>query len=429
MRSQFFLLTKRRFLPLFITQFLGAFNDNFYKNSLAVLVVYFLVNLSPHHTTMLVTLAGGLLILPMMLFSAQAGSLADKYEKAKLIRIIKLAEVIIMLLGAYAFMTKNLYLLFSVIFLLGTQMTFFGPLKYSILPAQLNKDELIGGNALIEMGTFIAILLGYIISVVFINLPHGILIVSSSIVIIAILGYLSSHAIPRSPPPSPEIKLSLNFVKETINIIKVSKKSSTAFLCIMGISWFWLLGFIFLTLFPNYSKDIVRGNDEIYVFFLATFSIGIALGSSFCNRMLKGRIEATFVPLAALGMSLFMVDLFFSTIHEMKTLHAVGLMTPQQYLQSFNHWRILFDLFLIAICGGIYIVPLYTILQYKTDDKFKARIIACNNIMNAFFMTAAAIALAGMLKLKFTIPQIFLALAIINLIVVYYSRKLLPHRS
>jgi acyl-[acyl-carrier-protein]-phospholipid O-acyltransferase / long-chain-fatty-acid--[acyl-carrier-protein] ligase len=426
MHSQFSLLTKRRFLPLFITQFLGAFNDNFYKNSLAVLVVYFLTSISPTHSTMLVALAGGLLILPMLLFSAQAGTLADKYEKAKLIRIIKLAEVIIMVLGAFAFMTKNLYLLMGIIFLLGMQMTFFGPLKYSILPAQLKKDELIGGNALIEMGTFVAILLGYILSVVFINLPHGILIVSASIVTIALLGYLSSFAIPESPPPSPELKLSLNFVKESINIINLSRKATNPFLCIMGISWFWLLGFTFLTLFPNYAKDIIHGNDQIYVFFLATFSIGIALGSSFCNRILKGRIEATFVPLAALGMSLFMLDLFYSTIHEMNLLHTADLITPKQYLESFNHWRILFDLFMIAICGGIYIVPLYTILQYETDEKFKARIIACNNIMNALFMIVAAIATAGMLKLKFTLPQIFLTLAIMNVAVIVYSCKLLP---
>lgn len=425
-KNQFSLLTKRRFLPLFITQFLGAFNDNFYKNALAVLVVYFMTTLSSAHSNMLVALAGGLLILPMLLFSAQAGALADKFEKAKLIRSIKLAEVAIMILGTFAFMTQNLFLLMSGVFFLGVQMTFFGPLKYSILPAQLEKDELIGGNAIIEMGTFVAILLGYILSVIFITLPNGLVIVSGTIVVIALLGYLSSQFIPASPAPSPELTLSLNFVKETISIINVSRKSKDVFLCILGNSWFWLLGFTFLTLFPNYAKDIIQGNDQIYVLFLTTFSIGIAVGSSFCNRILKGRIEATFVPLAALGMSLFMIDLFFATLNEMHGVHLVKLITPKAFFHSFNHFRILIDLFLIAFCGGIYIVPLYSIMQYRGENKYKARIIASNNIMNALFMTVAAILIAVALKLKFTIPHIFITVALMNLGVVWGSRKLLP---
>lgn len=423
-KNQFLLLTKRRFLPLFITQFLGAFNDNFYKNALAVLVVYFMTTLSSAHSNMLVALAGGLLILPMLLFSAQAGALADKFEKAKLIRIIKLAEVAIMILGAFAFMTQNLFLLMSGVFFLGVQMTFFGPLKYSILPAQLEKDELIGGNAIIEMGTFVAILLGYILSVIFITLPNGLVIVSGTIVVIALLGYLSSQFIPASPAPSPELTLSLNFVKETISIINVSRKSKDVFLCILGSSWFWLLGFTFLTLFPNYAKDIIQGNDQIYVLFLTTFSIGIAVGSSFCNRILKGRIEATFVPLAAFGMSLFMIDLFFATLNEMHGVHLVKLITPKVFFHSFNHFRILIDLFLIAFCGGLYIVPLYSIMQYRGENEYKARIIASNNIMNALFMTVAAILIAVALKLKFTIPHIFITVALMNLGVVWGSRKL-----
>lgn len=423
-KNQFALLTKRRFLPLFITQFLGAFNDNFYKNALAVLVVYFMTSLSSAHSSMLVTLAGGLLILPMLLFSAQAGGLAEKFEKAKLIRIIKFAEILIMILGTIGFITRDLFLLMSVVFLLGVQMTFFGPLKYSILPTHLKKDELIGGNALIEMGTFVSILLGYVLSIIFINLPHGIMIVSGMIIAVAVFGYLSSHFIPTAPAAAPHLKISFNFIQETIKLLNASRKMPELFSCILAISWFWLLGFVFLTLFPNYAKDIIRGNDNIYVIFLTTFSIGIACGAGVCNRILKGQIKATFVPWAALGMSLFIIDLFFSSAHAMRGVHSSMLITPALYFKTFNHWRIVFDLFFITFCGGIYIVPLYSILQYRAKDEFKARIIASNNIMNALWMTIGAVITGEMLKLEFTIPQIFLTVGVLNVGVVFYTYQL-----
>lgn len=424
-KNQFALLTKRRFLPLFVTQFLGAFNDNFYKNALAVLVVYFMTGYSSAHSSMLVTLAGGLLIVPMLLFSAQAGALAEKFEKARLIRIIKFAEILIMLLGTIGFITQNLFLLMSVVFLLGVQMTFFGPLKYSILPAHLEKDELIGGNALIEMGTFVSILLGYVLSIIFINLPHGMIIVSGVMIAVAIFGYLSSHFIPIASAPLPQLKISFNFIQETINLLRTSTKMPELFICILAISWFWLLGFVFLTLFPNYAKDIIRGDDNIYVIFLTTFSIGIACGASICNKMLKSEIKATFVPWAALGMSIFIIDLFFASQQVMHGVQPIELVTPVLYFKTFDHWRIVIDLFFITFCGGIYIVPLYSILQYRAKNEFKARIIASNNIMNALWMTIGAIATGVMLKLKFTIPQMFLMVGILNLGMVFYTYRLL----
>lgn len=425
-QNQFALLSKRRFLPLFITQFLGAFNDNLYKNALVVLITYVLAEQLPVKPQILVTLTGCLLILPMFLFSAQAGSIADKFEKSKLIQIIKMVEIILMIIGAIGFILQNVTLLMFVLLLLGTQATFFGPIKYSILPFHLQEDELVSGNALIEMGTFLAILIGNILGVVCISFSHGLIIISSMIVLMALLGFISSCYIPQARPVAPNLNLSLNFIKETWDIVNFSRKTPSIFLCILGISWFWLIGFTFLAEFPNYAKDFIGGDQQIFVLFLAIFSVGIGVGSSLCNRLLKGQIEATYVPLAALGMSLFTFDLYFSTRAEMLIPHGTTLMTLSQFFHSFNHWRIMLDMFLIALCGGIYIVPLYAIMQHRAEDSHKARIIASNNIMNALFMTVAAIATMAMIKANFTIPQIFLTIGIVNMIVVVQSCRLLP---
>lgn len=424
--NQFLLLSKRRFLPLFITQFLGAFNDNFYKNALVVFITYQIAESLAFQPQVLVALAGGLLIVPMFLFSAQAGMLADKFEKSKMIRWVKFAEILLMFAGAIGFITQNVTFLMCVLFLIGTQATFFGPLKYSILPVQLNKDELVAGNALIEMGTFLAVLLGYIISVILIALPHGLTIIAAMILLMAILGFVSSCYIPPAAPSSPDLKLSFNVIKETVHIVNYTRKKPDIFLCILGISWFWLLGFSFLTLFPGYAKEVIGGNEQVFVLFLATFSIGIAIGSSFCNRLLKGSIEATFVPLAALGMSLFTFDLYWATQSDLNLTHTEPLLTPFQFLQYGHHWRILIDMLLISICAGIYIVPLYAMMQYRAADTHKSRVIASNNIMNALFMTVAAVVTMILFKMHVTIPQIFIILALINLLVVYQSCRLLP---
>ncbi len=424
MKNQFSLLTKRRFLPLFITQFLGAFNDNLFKNALVVLITYFVADKLSVQPQILVTLTGCLLILPMFLFSAQAGSIADKFEKAKLIRIIKIAEVLLMIIGAIGFVLQNVSLLMIVLFFLGVQATFFGPIKYSILPTHLADDELVAGNGLIEMGTFLAILLGNILGVIFISLPNGLVIISAMIFLMAAFGYFSSCFIPHASPPVPNLKLSFNVFKETWDVVKFSSKSSPIFLCILGISWFWLIGFTFLAIFPNYAKDFIGGNEDVFVLFLAIFSIGIGIGSGLCNKLLKGQIEATFVPLAALGMTIFTLDLYFAT--HLESPPVGPLLTISQFLQSPNHWRIMIDMVLIAISGGIYIVPLYAIMQHYSEDTHKARIIASNNIMNALFMTVAAIITMIMFKLNMTIPHIFLSIALINLIAVVQSCRLLP---
>ncbi len=426
LKNQFLLLYTRRFLPLFITQFLGAFNDNLFKNALVILITYIVAAKLSIQPQILVTLTGALLIFPMVIFSAQAGSIADKFEKAKLIRIIKFAEIVLMSLAAVGFILQNVYLLMVVLFLVGLQATFFGPIKYSILPQHLHTNELVAGTGLIEMGTFVAILLGNILGVILITLPQGLMAISAGIILVALAGYLASCFIPIAQAPAPDLKLSLNFIKESLNIVKFTQKTPTIFLCILGISWFWLIGFTFLAEFPSYAKNFIGGDEQIFVLFLAIFSIGVGLGSSLCNRLLKGEIEATYVPLAALGITLFTVDLYFATQHEIMTPHMMQLITLEQFFYSANHWRIMIDMLLIAVCGGIYIVPLYAILQYRAKDSHKARVIASNNIMNALFMSVAALATMLMLKLRFTIPQIFLTVGVVNLLVVIKSCQLLP---
>lgn len=424
--NQFSLLSKKRFLPLFVTQFLGALNDNLFKNALVVLITYVLVNELPVDHKILVTLAGCLLIVPMFIFSALAGSLADKYEKAKLIRIIKMAEVVLMAIGVLGFVLHNVMLLMLVLFLLGVQATFFGPLKYSILPAHLSDDELVGGTALIEMGTFLAILIGNILGVVLIVMPNGIIVISVAIVLIAVLGFVSSCFVPKALPPAPDLSISFNVVKETVSIVKFSQKSKDIYLSILGISWFWLIGFVFLAEFPNYAKDFIRGNEQVFVLFLTVFSVGVGIGSMFCNRLLRGRIEATFVPLSALGITLFTIDLYFATHYALNHVQVGTLLTPLQFMHYPAHWRILFDVFGIAFCGGLYIVPLYAILQHRSEESHKARVIASNNIMNAIFMSVAAVLVMILLKIGFSIPKIFLTIALLNLVVMAQSCRLLP---
>lgn len=428
LKNQFVLLTKQRFLPLFITQFLGAFNDNLYKNALVVLITYILASQLKIQTELLVTLAGCLMIFPMFLFSAQAGALADKFEKAELIQKIKILEIVLMTIGSIGFITKNVTLLMVIMFFLGVQMTLFGPLKYSILPAHLKEDELVAGNGIIEMGTFIAILLGNILGVVLIMRPNGLIIISLSVIAVAIMGYCSSRFIPKAQPGAPQLTLSLNFISETIHVIQFSRQTKVLFLCILAISWFWLLGFVFLAQFPSFAKDYMGGDEDVFVLFLAIFSIGIGIGSGLCNRMLKGKIAATFVPFAAIGISIFTADLYFASRFDITYVHAKPLLTLTEFIQFGHHWRVMIDIFIISIFAGIYIVPLYAILQHRSDDAHKARMIGANNIMNALFMTVGAVSLMLLLKYKVTIPQVFLVMAVANLGILFLIRKLMvPH--
>jgi acyl-[acyl-carrier-protein]-phospholipid O-acyltransferase/long-chain-fatty-acid--[acyl-carrier-protein] ligase len=423
--TQFALLNTRRFLPLFITQFLGAFNDNTFKNALVILITYRLATLAGLNAQILVTLAAGIFILPFFLFSSVAGQLADKYEKSHLISIIKIIEVFLMVLATLGFYLQSVPLLMSVLFLLGTHATFFGPLKYAILPDALRENELIAGNGLIEAGTFLSILLGTMFGGLLILHQYGEYIISAIVLVIAITGWIASLFIPKAENYDHTLKVNYNIIKETFTLLQYSKKRWDLFLAILGISWFWLIGATFLSEFPVFAKEILHANENVVTFFLTLFSIGMALGSLFCNKLLQGKVHATYVPLGALGITLFMVDLYFAAAN-VKVITTGELTGLSQFLHTFNGWRITIDLLLISICGGLYTVPLYAILQHRSEKEHRARVIASNNVMNALFMVFAAIGTVLMLKLGFTITQVFLTIAIVNAGVAIYICKLLP---
>lgn len=421
----FYLLKTIRFLPLFISQFLGAFNDNIFKNALVILITYRLSTSLAVNASILVTSAAGIFILPFFLFSATAGQLADKYDKSRLISIIKFIEIILVAIAAFGFYTHKIPLLMVLLFALGAHSTFFGPLKYSILPSQLHRSELIAGNGLIEAGTFLAILLGTILGGSLILQPYGEIIISALLITAAVMGWISSWYIPKTSSYAPHLKIRFNIFKETLNLIHYAQEKWDVFLTILGISWFWFVGAIFLAEFPGFTKDILHAHQSVVTLFLTLFSVGLAVGSLLCNKLLKGQVNATYVPLGALGITLFMLDLYVAGSHFPPSLSS-PLITLLEFLKTSTGIRISIDLLLIAISGGIYSVPLYALLQIRSERKYLARIIASNNIMNAFFMFIAASITILLLKIGITILQIFLLLAISNGLVAIYICRLLP---
>ena len=413
----------RRFLPLFITQFLGAFNDNLFKNAMVILILYRIAEQAGLNGQILVTAAAGIFILPFFIFSATAGQLADKYDKARVIRVVKAAEIVVMGLATLGFFLGDAYLLMAVLFLMGTQSTFFGPLKYGILPQHLNEHELLGGNAWIEAGTFLAILLGTIAGGLLILKEGGDSIVSLTVVAVAVAGWATSLAIPKAPAAEPGLKINWNIAAETIEIMRFATRERSVFLSILGISWFWLVGATFLSQFPAFAKGQLGGDEHVVTLFLTVFSVGIGVGSMLCDRLLKGEISAQTVPIGALGMALFSIDLSFAS----RIGGGAEMIGVLAFVQQPAHWRVLADLFLIAVCGGLYIVPLYAIMQDRSEPTHRARTIAANNVLNALFMVAGAGATAGMLGAGFSVTQVFFVMAIANVGVAIYITKLLPH--
>jgi acyl-[acyl-carrier-protein]-phospholipid O-acyltransferase / long-chain-fatty-acid--[acyl-carrier-protein] ligase len=421
------ILKSRRFLPLFVTQFLGAFNDNLFKNALVMLILFRLADAGGTDGEVLVAVAGGVFILPFFLFSATAGQLADKYDKARMIRVVKAAEIAVMALAAAGFAWARADFLIAVLFLMGVQSTFFGPMKYGILPQHLESRELVGGNALIEAATFLAILLGTIAGGLLILTEGGITIVSAAVVVVAVLGCAASLTIPVAPATAPGLRINWNFVTETRGILSHAARRRDIFLSILGISWFWLVGATFILLFPPYAKEVLRGDETVVTLFLTVFSIGIGLGSIGCDRLLKGEISARTVPFGALGMAVFSIDLYFASLGVAPAAAAEGPLGAAGFLAVAAHWRILADLLLISICGGLYIVPLYAIVQQRAEADHKARTIAANNVMNALFMVLGAAAAALLFAVGMTVTGIFLVIAAANVIAAYYVCRLLPH--
>ncbi|MXS85693.1 acyl-[ACP]--phospholipid O-acyltransferase [Nitrosomonas sp. HPC101] len=424
--SQWKLLSSRRFLPFFVTQFLGAFNDNVFKNALVILITYTTLDNAGLSPQIMVTLAAGIFILPFFIFSATAGQLADKWDKAQLIRYVKFVEIILMGGAAVGFYLNSVMLLMVILFLMGAQSAFFGPLKYSILPDQLREDELIGGNALVSAGTFIAILLGTIIGGLLILAGQGGAIVSGITIGIALVGWLSSLFIPPVRPAAADTIVNWHILEETRVIIRQARENTTVFHAILGISWFWLFGATFLSQFPTFAKDVIGGNEQVVTLFLTLFSVGIGIGALLCDKLLKGKVAATYVPLGVLGMTIFTIDLYFAST-AIVSVPGVELIGALRFLESLAHWRILLDLLAISISGGLYIVPLYAIVQNYAEASYRSRAIAANNIMNALFMVVSALGISVMLALDFTVPEVFLTIALLNGLVAIYIAKLLPY--
>lgn len=416
----FSLLSTQRFLPLFVTQFLGAFNDNLLKNALVIMITYDLASAS-YDPQFLVTIAAGAFILPFFLFSTIAGQLADKYDRAKIARIVKLFEILIMLVASIGFYLKNPWFLIAILFASGTHSTFFGPIKYALLPQHLYPNELLSGNAYIEAGTFLAILLGTICGGVLIISQFGTLLVSICLLLIAVIGYVASLFIPKSPAPSPLLAINYSILRESINLTKYSRKNKYVILSIMCISWFWFIGALFLAQIPTFVKSSLHTEARVVTLFLTIFSVGIGVGSFLCSKLMRGAIKLTYVSLAALGLSLFTIDLYVCST-DIIFFNTHGLYSIQSFMSFGISWRIIADLLLIAICGGIYIVPLYTALQHYSDKNYLARMIATNNIFNALFMVIAVIFTLVMLHIGRTIPEVFLTMAIINIFVAIYLK-------
>ena len=411
---------------MFATQFLGAFNDNIYKNSLVILIAFTLADHMQGNSSILVIVAAGLFILPFFLFSALAGQVADKYEKSMLIQRIKIAEIVIMCMAATGFVLTSVSILMIVLFLMGTQSTMFGPLKYGILPQHLQESELIGGNGMIQMGTYLAILLGTILGGILIAIkPEGRFIVSVIVITVAGLGWLASRQIPEAKAPDAALVINWNIISETVNIIRFARENRTVFWSIIAISWFWFYGATFLSLMPSYTRDVLYGNEHVATLLLTAFSVGIGSGSLLCEKLSNKRIEMGLVPLGAAGLSLFAIDLYVTGTPAYITGNG-EVISAGMFISNLYSWRVLVDLVLIGAFGGLFIVPLYALIQNLSDVHHRARIIAANNILNALFMVLSALLTIVLITISMRITEMFMLVSLLNIIVVGFVVYQIP---
>lgn len=422
-QSQFALLSQRRFGPFFWTQFFGAFNDNLFKTALMVILAYDALSWTTLDPSTITNLIPGLFILPYVVFSATAGQLADKFEKAGLARFVKWMELAIMGVAAAGWMTHTLWLLVAAVVGMGVHSTLFGPVKYAYLPQQLKPEELVGGNGLIEMGTFVGILLGEILgAVLIVHKPLGVELVAGATIVVAVFGLIASYRVPRTPAPEPDLKISVNFVAESFRNLNFSRKNRTVFLAMLGNSWFWFYGALILAQFPVYSKDFLHGDHSVFVLLLTVFSVGIGAGSLLCERLSGHKIEIGLVPFGSIGLSLFGIDLYFASNGYVNTQVVDAL----AFVSQAGVPRILIDIVMIGVFGGFFIVPLFALIQTRCDPKHISRTIAGMNILNALFMVAAAGVAIVLLGQGFTIPELFLITAILNALVAAYIFSLVP---
>ena len=430
MSTQFQLLKQQRFRPFFFTQFLSAFNDNVFKTALITLVAFHAASLSSLDGGTLVTLLPGVFILPFFLFSATAGQIADKYEKSQIIRIVKVFEIGIMAFASAGFFLHNIWLLGAALFMMGMHSTLFGPVKYSYLPQHLKENELIGGNGMVEMGSFVAILLGQVLGAWLATVTNHEIFTSISILVIAVLGYSTSRGVPNSPAADSTLNINWNPITETICNVKLIWGQQQIWLAIIAISWFWFYGATLLAQFPNLAKEVLHGDESVFILLLSVFSIGIGLGSLLCEKLAKGKVELGLVVFGAIGLTLFGADLYFSasSLHDScsyKCLFDFHGFIARDYHTADGHlnwtnWRLLGDIGLIGLFGGFYIVPLYVLIQTRSQAGFQSRVIAANNIVNALFMVVSAGFSVLIFSKGYSIPQLFLATALLNILVTIY---------
>jgi len=423
MQTRPILFARPGFSALFTTQLLSAFNDNFVKNAVVIWISASQAQLFGLAPAVMISLCSGVFILPYFVLSASAGQLADRYEKPRLIRYIKLAELGIMLLGGLGFVRGELALLLAAIFLLGVHSTFLGPIKYSILPQMLPADELGAGNALVEMGTFLAILAGTIGGGVLVLMPRGGLYIACGSMLWAIVGLAASWRIPMLAAVAPALKVQWSPLRPTLEILRITHKTRAVFLSVLGISWFWFFGAAFLSLLPTYARTTLGAHEHVVTCFLALFCVGIALGSLLCEKVSGKNLELGVVPLGSIGMTLFTLDLYFvgaPVLPPETTLDLAAFYATPHAL------HISIDLFLIAVFGGFYTVPLYTLIQQRAEPAERSRVVAGNNILNALFMVASSLMLSWCFSAALTVPVIFLLLAALNAAVAIYIYRLLP---
>lgn len=417
------LLSQRKFAPIFFTQFTGAFNDNIFKNALIILLTFNSAILpSGISANLALNITGALLILPFFLFSAIAGQVADSYEKSKIAKQLKIAELVLIVFGCIGLATENIYLIWGVIFGLGIQAAFFGPIKYSILPQLLNDKELLGGNALIESGTFLAILLGTILGGILISVESGYIYVAILATITSVFGIVSSFYIPKAPSSLTAPSVSFNIYKETINIVKLTYGFPAIFKSILAVSWFWFLGALLLTEFPLIVKDIIGGDSAVVTAFLTIFSVGIIIGALTCEFLSKNKVEIGLVPLGSLGMIFFMVDLVlaFNSFDRLSDPTFVAFVSNRQ------SYRVMLDLLFLSIFGGLFTVPLYAFIQEVSPEGIRSRIISANNIFNSSFMVLSAVFTVTIFKLGGSFIDLLWCVIVLHIAITTYIYCVVP---
>ncbi|MFT4240662.1 MAG: MFS transporter [Acidovorax sp.] len=420
--NQFALLRQRRFAPFFWTQFSGAANDNLFKFAFTVMVTY-QIGVSWLPPAMAGLVIGALFILPFLLFSATSGQLADKYDKRALIVFVKRLEMAIMAIAAWGFFSQSVPVLLGCTFLMGLHSTLFGPVKFAYMPQVLTERELTGGNGMVEMGTFVAILLGNVAGGLIIAVPEiGAHHVGFACVVLAVAGRVVSGYIPSLPATDPGLVINWNPITETWRNLKIARENVVVFRSLLGISWMWFFGAVFLSQFPSLAKEVLHGNEQVASLLLVVFSVGIGIGSLLCEVLSRRHVEIGLVPLGAIGMSVFSIDLYFAS----RGLPPSEIMNVAAFIAQGAHWRVMTDLLLLSLFAGLYSVPMYALIQMRSQPTHRARIIAANNILNALFMIASSLIAGALLGAGFTVPQIFLFTGIANAVVAFYIFLLVP---